>query len=77
MSLLHPNYFGQKFLGPPLKLGEGCYHGLYYVADLIKKLELRLMLVSVLLKINFGQAQVCVSRIGIPMLKIACINLYV
>ena len=22
-----PNYFGLKFLGPPLKLGGGCYHG--------------------------------------------------
>ena len=21
-----PNYFDLKFLGPPLKLGKGCYH---------------------------------------------------
>ena len=34
------------------------------------------MLVSVLLKIKFGHAQICVPKIGIPMLKIACVNLW-
>ena len=43
----------------------------HYVADFIKRMELHLMLVSVLLKIKFGHAQICVPKIGIPMLKIA------
>ena len=42
---------------------------------MIKKLELCLMLVSVLLKIKFGHTQISVPKIGIPMLKTACINL--
>ena len=46
----------------------------HYVADLIKKLELRLMVVSVLLEIKFGHAQISVPKIGIPMSKNACIN---
>ena len=48
----------------------------YYVqiADLIKKLELCLMVVSVLLKIEFGHTQISVPKICILMLKIACIN---
>ena len=32
------------------------------------------MVVSVLLKINFGHAQISVPKIGIPMSKTACIN---
>ena len=48
-----------------------------YVADLIKKLELCLTVVSVLLKIRFGHAQISVPKIGIPMLKTACIGLLV
>ena len=32
------------------------------------------MVVSVLLKIKFGHAQISVPKIGKPMLKIACIN---
>ena len=34
------------------------------------------MLVSVLLKIKFGHAQIRVPKIGILMLKTACINLW-
>ena len=45
-----------------------------YVADLIKKLELCLTVVSIFLKIRFGHAEISVPKIGIPMLKIACIN---
>ena len=45
-----------------------------YVVDLIKKLELCLTVVSVLLKIRFGHAQISVSKIGILMSKTACIN---
>ena len=44
------------------------------IADLIKKLELRLMIVSVLHEIKFGHAQISVPKIGIPMSKTACIN---
>ena len=38
-----------------------------YVADLIKKMELCLTVVSILLKIRFGHAQISVLKIGIPM----------
>ena len=44
----------------------------HYVADLIKKLELHLMVVSVLLKIKFRQPKISVPKIGI--LKTACMN---
>ena len=46
----------------------------HYVADLIKKLELHLMVASVVLKIKFGPAQISVPKIGTPMSKTACIN---
>ena len=46
----------------------------HYVADLIKKLELNLMVVSVLLEIKFGHAQLSLPKIGIRMLKAACIS---
>ena len=46
----------------------------HYVADLIKKLEMLLMVVPVFLKIKFRQAQISVTKIGIPMLKTVCIN---
>ena len=46
----------------------------YYIADLIKKLEWRLMIVSVLLEIKFEHAQVSVPKIGLRMSKTACIN---
>ena len=39
----------------------------HYVADLIKKLEMLLMVVPVFLKIKFRQAQISVTKIGIPM----------
>ena len=45
-----------------------------YVADLTKKMELCLAVVSVLLKIRFGYVQISVPKIGIPMLKAAFIN---
>lgn len=34
------------------------------------------MVVSVSLKIKFGQAQISVPKFGIPMLKVACVNSY-
>ena len=50
----------------------------YYVHIMLlissKKLELRLMVVSVLLKTKSGHAQISVPKIGIPMSKIASIN---
>ena len=45
-----------------------------YVTDLTEKLELRLTVVSILLKIRFGHSQISVPKIGIPMSKTACIN---
>ena len=39
-----------------------------------EKLELCLTVVSVLLKIRFGHAQISMSKIGIPISKTACIN---
>ena len=45
-----------------------------YVADLIKKLELCITTVSVLLKIRFGHTQISVPKIGTPKLKTACIS---
>ena len=44
----------------------------HYVADLIKKLELYLMVVSV--KVNIGHAQITVPKISTLMSKTACIN---
>ena len=41
----------------------------HYVAGLIKKLEFCLMVVSDLLKIKFGHAQISVPKIGILMSK--------
>ena len=46
----------------------------HYVSDLIKKLTLCLMEVSVLLKIKFGHIQVSVPKIDIPTLKTDYIN---
>ena len=46
----------------------------HYIADLMKKLELHSMIVSVLLEIKFGHAQISVPKIGLPMSKAACIN---
>ena len=36
-----------------------------------QKLELHLMVLSILLEIKFGHAQISVPKIGIPMLKTA------
>ena len=47
---------------------------LNYFADLTKKLEMCLTAVSVLLKITFGHTQISLPKIGIPMLKTACIS---
>ena len=41
----------------------------YYVADLIKKLELHLMVVSNLLKTKFGHTQISEPKISIQMSK--------
>ena len=46
-----------------------------YVADMIKKLELCLLVVIILFKIEFGHAQISVPKIGKPMPKVACITL--
>ena len=49
----------------------------HYVADLTsnwKKLELHLMVVSVIIKTEFAHTQISVSKIGIPMSKTACIK---
>ena len=43
----------------------------HYIADLIKKTAIVIMVVS---RLNFGHAQICVPKIGIPMSKTACIN---
>ena len=45
-----------------------------YVADFMKRLELCLMVVSVLLKTKFVSTQISVPKIGKPMSKTACIN---
>ena len=53
------------------------YHliSIYYLFFvIIKKLGLLLMVVSVLLKMKIGHAQISVPKIGIPMLKLRCIN---
>ena len=47
----------------------------HYIADLIKKLELCLMIVSVLLEIKFGHVQISLPKISLSMSKTACINL--
>ena len=46
----------------------------YYPADFIRKLEFRLMVVSVLLRIKFAPAQVSVPKIVILISKTACIK---
>ena len=46
----------------------------YYIADLIKKLEMCFIVVSVILTIEFGHTQISVPKIGIPMSETACIN---
>ena len=45
-----------------------------YVADMIKKLELCLLVVIILFKIEFGHAQISVPKISKLTLKIACIR---
>ena len=45
----------------------------YYVND-IKKLELHLLVVIILFKMEFGHVQIGVPKIGEPMTKTACIN---
>ena len=64
LPLRNPNYILHLFFTIPLC----CY--------LIKKLELGLMVVRVLLKINFRHAQISVPKIGIPMFKTVCMNLW-
>ena len=53
-----------------------CYYVYYYcyATDMIKKLELLLLVVIILFKIEFGHTQISVSIISKPMLKTVCIN---
>ena len=46
----------------------------YYVTDVIKKLELHLLVVIILFEIEFGHTQINVPKIGKLMEKTACIN---
>ena len=46
----------------------------YYVNDIIKKLELHLLVVIILFKTEFGHAQISVPKIGKPMPKTACFS---
>ena len=47
----------------------------YYVNDIIKKLELHLLVVTILFKTTeFGHAQISVPKIGKPMPKTACFS---
>ena len=45
-----------------------------YVIDMIKKLELCLLVVAIFFKIGFAHAQISMPKISTIMLKIACIN---
>ena len=47
---------------------------LYYVTDLIKKLDYVNCFILFLIRIKFRHAQISVPKIGIPMSKTACIN---
>ena len=46
----------------------------YYVTDVIKKLELHLLVVIILFEIEFGQTQINVPKISKLMAKTASIN---
>ena len=48
----------------------------YYVNDIDKKLEFHLRVVIILFKTEFGHAQISVPKIGKPVPKTTCINLY-
>ena len=50
-----------------------CYY-VHIVTDTIKKQELSLLVVSILLMIEFGHTQIIVPKISIPMSKTICIN---
>ena len=45
-----------------------------YVTDMLKKLKLRLLVVIILVKIEFGHTQISAPKIGKPIRKTACIN---
>ena len=47
---------------------------LCYVIDMIKKLELRLLVDIILFKMEFGQVQISAPKIGTQMSKTACIS---
>ena len=49
----------------------------HYVIDMIKKLELHLLVDIISLKIEFGHIRISVPKIGTPMLKTACINSWI
>ena len=46
----------------------------HYVADLIKALELHLIVISALFKIKFGHTQISVPKVGTPMSKTGSIK---
>ena len=48
----------------------------YYVNDMIKKLELCLLMILILLKIKFGHSLISFSKIGISFAKAAYIKLW-
>lgn len=49
----------------------------YYVNDMIKKIEIVLLAVLILLnKTVFGYAQISVPKISIPISKTVCVNPY-
>ena len=50
------------------------WYFLYYVTDLIKKLDYVNCFILFLIRIKFGHAQINMSKIGIPMSKIAFIE---
>ena len=47
---------------------------LCYVTDMLKKLELHLLVVIILFKIEFGLTQISVPKFSKPIWKTACIN---
>ena len=64
LSLLRPNIIINYLLHLIFIFSLLCSH---YAADLIKKLELTLMVASVLIKTKFGYASISVPKIGIWM----------
>ena len=49
-------------------------HYTYYITDMVKKLEVCLLLVLILVKIKFRQGQISMPKIGTPMSIAVCID---